>query len=221
VALVVPVAIFLILPSETSPSEKSTEMPAPRGLPPPSTTVAVITDVPVVAMESALGEITMPGFDIVTVVAAEIVPKVAVTVTAPSLRAVNVAVALPLTSVVALAVIEARDVSLNEKDTVAFCMGARLESRTVAVMVDACVRLIVVGEGDTVTDGGRIVMTVVLDTVPTVAVTVWLPDVPEVDVNVAVATPLAFVAALEVTLPRLVSLRVNITVMPVPNGLPA
>jgi hypothetical protein len=209
VALVVPVEIFFILPSEMSPSEKSTEMPAPRGLPPPSTTVAVMVDVPVVAIEGALGEITMPGFDIVTVVVFEIVPKVAVTV------------ALPLTSVVELAVIEARDVLLNEKDTVAFCMGARLESRTVAVMVDACVRLIVVGEGDTVTDGGRMVITVVWATVPTVAVIVWLPDVPEVDVNVAVATPLEFVVALEVTLPRLVSLRVNITVMPAPNGLPA
>jgi len=58
-------------------------------------------------------------------------------------------------------------------------------------------------------------------TFPTVAVIVSLPVLPEIDANVALAWPLASVVALEVTFPRAMSLRTNVTAIPEPNGLPA
>jgi len=74
------------------------------------------------------------------------------------------------------------------------------------------------GLEETVMVGGAIVIVVVPDTPPTVAVTFTLPSLRAV--SVAVATPFALVFALAVTLPSVASLTVKVTALPAPTNVP-
>jgi hypothetical protein len=181
-----------------------------------------MVEVPPISTDAGFEETVMVGAAIVTVALPDTPLTVAVTVTLPSLRAVNVALATPLVVWPLLtAVMEPREESLTVKVTTVLS-ATKVPSvfLTVANMEEVCVRLMVAGEAKTVTEPISAMVTVVVPVaVPTVAVIVSLPTA--LAVNVTLAIPLALLEAVAVILPIDVSLNEKSTEIPLPKALPA
>jgi len=223
------VALAAMAPAPVPLTAKVTVVPSATGFPLPSNAATVIADVAPTCME--------PGdADVFTVIAGRISretvwltePTVAVIVSSAAVaradETVKVAVATPLT-VCVTALSAPREGSLKEKLTVIpLPRTFPCLSRTVAVSVvlssaaGGIVVASVVFPAPRVTEGAETVTIIVLVIVPEVAVIVTGPS--DVPVNVVASVPPVVVPLVALRLPRVESLRLNVTGVPSTTAAP-